>query len=90
MSCYACGQPEIDPVADGQTFCDLTIENNQCDKTKDKMYNMTCDIMDKLGATDSWLRQAEKYKGFENQTGIAKKIAGSRGIRTYYVLSGPA
>ena len=45
ITCYQCGQPEIDPESDyPASYCDTTISNN-CKKDS-KMYNLTCDIMD--------------------------------------------
>ena len=56
ITCYQCGQPEIDPESDYPgSYCDDTIPNNNC-KPDSKMYNLTCDIMDKIGPSPFWTR----------------------------------
>ena len=56
VTCYQCGQPEIDPESDyPNSYCDATVPSNNCDNTK-KMYNLTCDIMDKIGPSPLWTR----------------------------------
>jgi len=57
VTCYQCGQPEIDPESDyPNSYCDATVPSNNCDNTK-KMYNLTCDIMDKIGPSPLWTRK---------------------------------
>lgn len=56
VTCYQCGQPEIDPESDyPDSYCDVTVPNNNC-KPDSKMYNLTCDIMDKIGSSPLWTR----------------------------------
>ena len=60
VTCYQCGQPEIDPESDNpNSYCDVTVPNNNCNEDTSKMYNLTCDIMDKIissKATSLWTR----------------------------------
>ena len=57
VSCYACGQADINPETDvPNSYCDVFLENNNCPKTS-KVYNLTCDIMDKKGKSDYWVRK---------------------------------
>ena len=56
VTCYQCGQPEVDPESDyPDSYCDVTVPNNNC-KPDSKMYNLTCDIMDKIGPSPLWTR----------------------------------
>ena len=65
ITCYQCGQPEIDPESDyPASYCDTTISNN-CKKDS-KMYNLTCDIMDKTGPSAHWTRLKSFYLSFIN------------------------
>ena len=55
--CYTCGDDQVDPVSDGETYCDLTKDADSCGSDDAiKMYNHTCDIMDDLGASEAWVR----------------------------------
>ena len=56
VTCYACGQTGVDPHADNAgSYCDVTIETNTC-PAMSKIYNFTCDIMDKRGRSAHWER----------------------------------
>ena len=60
VTCYQCGQPDIDPESDyPASYCDTTINDN-CKKDS-KMYNLTCDIMDKTGPSAHWTRLQSRY-----------------------------
>ena len=53
VTCYACGQSGVDPDADDPgSYCDVTIETNTC-PAMSKIYNFTCDIMDRMGRSAS-------------------------------------
>ena len=61
VTCYQCGQPEIDPESDyPNSYCDATVPNNNCNQETNKMYNLTCDIMDKMDPSPYWTR----WKGY--------------------------
>ena len=55
VKCYACGQSGVDPIADDEKYCDLE-KGDEC-AANTKMYNHTCDIMDRLGPSESWVRE---------------------------------
>ena len=56
VTCFSCGQPGVDPHADNPgSYCDVTIETNICPATS-KIYNFTCDIMDRMGRSGHWER----------------------------------
>lgn len=85
ITCYACGQADVDPTADGEAFCDLEKNPGGCPKAS-KMYNHTCDIMDRLGKSSNWERQCPEgikscfysEANFEDQTPIFRGCAGAK------------
>ena len=54
VSCYACGLEDVDPELDVPG----SYGNYQRNSTPagKKMYNFTCDIADKMGLDDKWIR----------------------------------
>ena len=49
VTCYACGLPEANPNA---SFCDGTVNPN-CNMETNKMYNLSCNLMDNMGESKS-------------------------------------
>ena len=49
VTCYACGLPEANPKA---SFCDGTVNPN-CNLETNKMYNLSCNLMDNMGKSKS-------------------------------------
>lgn len=45
VTCYACGQPEVNPNA---SFCDVTINGHNCNLETTKIFNLSCNLMDNM------------------------------------------